>query len=132
MEMLTLVRWLLIGLVALPQGWCCAAASIPTLAVASDPCKPRQVCCACCHADRQSEDQTHSPDASPGPAPKCQCQTNYLVKITSPAINLATQCHQSIFDYFHPLSLNIQTSVIKNSLIGSPLQFQILYCIWRC
>src|SRR5262245_2224143 len=113
---------------ALPSGWCCAAAKqvrhecVGTLPAHSD----------CCCRKTEADPSAPAPMETPPPGKVCCCQNNPLALSDSEqTVELAPVCGvTSNFDLLSPLRYHEVIAAGRSDFI-SPLK-RLLYCVWRC
>ena len=131
-------RYILIALLALPQGMCCVATGCKTREkrVAGES-NPSSECCSCCRGKPDGQPSAklsnHSDASKCAPAKSCECKCRFQLGIPREPVTLdALSSLHSSFD--RPFEINspaVETSVAI-SIVPRSIRLQILYCVWRC
>ncbi len=134
--MIRFIRLILIALVAMPQGWCCALMGCGTCCVDSEMAATQQETSSCpcckqldlniCHPDSSNDGRERFPKS-------CDCKCQFLIAAAnSPPSAIATSV-DSCFD--EPCRIVSQGHLRPKFSAVSFFAFvrlQILQCSWQC
>lgn len=136
--MMNLIRYLLVVLVALPQGFCCLTMGCKfeekrSVLIAL----PSPVCCACCHnASESIHTRSNNAGTNRGPASKtCECRCRFQISDPRSSFAYSLPLIGGLVgvtsDEFNPCPIR-EPNTARDVSTHLPIRLQILYCVWRC
>jgi len=112
--MLSILRLVLIAVVAMPHGWCCVL-DVEVCCVSSrlESSSPGNCFCACC---KQLELETCHPDSKSDPAgrvPKsCRCQCRFLIAVPNSEPRVVVTAMESVVRELFTLKSQFQSQAL--------------------
>jgi hypothetical protein len=113
---------------ALPSGWCCAAAQqVRHECVGALPAKSD-----CCCGETEAASSAPAPTETPPPGKVCCCQNNPLALSESEqSLEIASAFGVTTnIDLLSPLRRHEAIAAGRSDFISPPKR--LLYCVWRC
>ncbi len=134
-------RYLLVVLLALPQGLCCVATGCESKSKGAHPnSEPSREHCSCCRTKPAGSftpsvriTPTDSPLEKCAPTKQCECKCRFHIGIPRPVITLDSLASLDCYGE-RPVEISqpeIESCPVTTSLSTS-IRLQILYCNWRC
>ena len=135
--MLSILRLVLITVVAMPHGWCCVLdVEVFCVSLRLESSSPGNSFCDCC---KHLELETCHPDSKSDPAGrvpkscKCQYRCRFLIAVPNSEPRVAVTAMESVVRELFTLESQFQSrALVPAVLFLSAVGFQILHCSWQC
>jgi len=130
------IRLILIGLVGLPQGWCCVVQVGDSCCKAPNSAntEPKTSDCACCKhlvpdsclANPSNEKEGRTPGS-------CECHCRFqIARPTAPSNLDFVAAESNLFEPFRMDALSRSEVVVSHVPFFAKVALHILHCSWQC